>query len=82
MVQLGGGALLLFRKTALLGAAMMLPVMSNIVMINLFFRIALGRDVHVGIYLCIDVGCAVAESPCAGGGVLDGSSRRTGQCAA
>ena len=32
----------MFRKTALLGAAMMLPVMSNIVMINLFFRIAWG----------------------------------------
>src|SRR5579864_2919084 len=42
LVQLGGGALLLFRKTALLGAALMLPVMTNIVMINVFFRIAWG----------------------------------------
>ena len=42
LIQLGGGALLLFRKTALLGAALMLPVMTNIVMINVFFRIAWG----------------------------------------
>jgi hypothetical protein len=42
LVQLGGGALLLFRKTALLGAALMLPVMTNIVMINVFFHIAWG----------------------------------------
>jgi hypothetical protein len=32
----------LFRKTALLGAALMLPVMTNIVMINVFFRVAWG----------------------------------------
>jgi hypothetical protein len=32
--------MLLFRKTALLGAAVMLPVMANIVMVNLFFAIA------------------------------------------
>jgi len=42
LIQLGGGALLLFRKSALLGAALMLPVMTNIVMINVFFRIAWG----------------------------------------
>ena len=42
MIQLGGGTLLLFRKTALLGAALMLPVMTNIVMINVFFHIAWG----------------------------------------
>jgi hypothetical protein len=42
LVQLGGGALLLFRKTALLGAALMLPVMTNILMINVFFHIAWG----------------------------------------
>jgi len=34
--------MLLFRKTASLGAAVMLPVMANIVMINVFFRIAWG----------------------------------------
>ncbi len=42
LVQLGGGALLLFRKSALLGAALTLPVMTNIVMINVFFHIAWG----------------------------------------
>lgn len=42
LIQLGGGALLLFRKSALLGAALMLPVMTNIVMINVFFHIAWG----------------------------------------
>lgn len=42
LIQLAGGTLLLFRKTALLGAAMMLPVMTNILMINVFFHIALG----------------------------------------
>jgi len=42
LIQLGGGALLLFRKTALLGAALMLLVMTNIVMINVFFHIAWG----------------------------------------
>ena len=42
MVQLAGGALLLFRKTALLGAALLLPVLTNILMINVFFHIAWG----------------------------------------
>lgn len=42
LTQLAGGALLLFRKSALLGAALMLPVMTNIVMINVFFHIAWG----------------------------------------
>ena len=42
--QLIGGALLLFRKTALLGAAIMTPVMANILMINMFFHIAVGAE--------------------------------------
>src|SRR5262249_42671744 len=42
LIQLAGGALLLFRKTALMGAALMLPVMTNILMINVFFHIAWG----------------------------------------
>lgn len=42
LTQLAGGALLLFRKTALLGAALTLPVMTNILMINVFFFIAWG----------------------------------------
>ncbi|HEX7286769.1 MAG TPA: hypothetical protein VF532_11350 [Candidatus Angelobacter sp.] len=42
LTQLAGGAMLLFRKSALLGAALMLPVMTNILMINVFFHIAWG----------------------------------------
>ena len=42
LIQLAGGALLLSRKTALLGAALTLPVMTNILMINVFFFIAWG----------------------------------------
>jgi hypothetical protein len=42
LIQLAGGALLLFRKSALLGAALTLPVMTNILMINVFFHIAWG----------------------------------------
>lgn len=45
LVQLAGGTLLLFRKTATLGAAMMLPVMMNILMINVFFFIGWGAQV-------------------------------------
>jgi len=42
LIQIAGGTLLLFRKTALLGAALMLPVMTNILMINVFFSITFG----------------------------------------
>jgi hypothetical protein len=42
LIQLAGATLLLFRKTALLGAALLLPVMTNILMINLFFFITWG----------------------------------------
>jgi len=42
LIQLVGAALLLFRKTALLGAALLLPVTTNILMINLFFFITWG----------------------------------------
>lgn len=42
LTQLAGAALLLFRKTALLGAAILFPVITNIVMINIFFHIAWG----------------------------------------
>jgi|ERR1700723_3409988 hypothetical protein len=44
LVQLTGGILLLFRKIATLGAAMMLPVMINILLINLFFAIGWGAQ--------------------------------------
>ena len=42
LIQLAAGALVLFRKSALLGAALTLPVITNILMINVFFHIAWG----------------------------------------
>ena len=82
LIRLGGGALLLFRKTALLGAALTLPVDDQHRDDQRFFSHRLGRTGHVGIYLRIHVGRPLAQSPCAGGRVLDRSSGRTGQCAA
>ena len=38
--QIGGAILLLFRRTTLLGAAILLPVMVNIVLINFFYAIS------------------------------------------
>ncbi|WPV02326.1 hypothetical protein SNE26_11115 [Mucilaginibacter sp. cycad4] len=39
LIQIGGGILLLFRRTALLGTCILLPVMLNIVLINIFYNI-------------------------------------------
>jgi hypothetical protein len=39
LLQIGGSLLLLFRRTTLLGAVILLPVMVNIVLINLFYQI-------------------------------------------
>ena len=44
LTQILGGVLLLFRKSALLGAALLMPLMANILMINIFFHIALGAE--------------------------------------
>jgi len=41
-LQIGGAILLLFRRTTLLGICVLLPVMVNIVLINLFYSIAVG----------------------------------------
>lgn len=41
-LQIGGSILLLFRRTTLLGAAVLFPVMINIFLINVFFHIAFG----------------------------------------
>lgn len=45
LTQILGGVFLLFRKSALLGAAMLTPAMCNILMINIFFHIALGAEI-------------------------------------
>jgi hypothetical protein len=42
LFQIGGSILLLFRRTTLLGAAILLPVMVNIVLINFFYDISPG----------------------------------------
>lgn len=41
-LQIGGSALLLWRRTSLLGGVILLPVMINIVLINYFYHIAIG----------------------------------------
>jgi hypothetical protein len=45
LTQVVGGALLLFRRSAVLGALVLTPVMANILMINVFFTIAVGAEV-------------------------------------
>ncbi|MEZ0484957.1 hypothetical protein [Fibrella aquatica] len=42
LIQVGGAILLLYRRTTLLGVMILLPVMVNIVLINLFYQIAPG----------------------------------------
>jgi uncharacterized membrane protein YphA (DoxX/SURF4 family) len=42
LLQIGGGITLLFRRTTLLGTCILLPVMLNIVLINVFYDIAAG----------------------------------------
>jgi hypothetical protein len=41
-LQIGGAILLLFRRTTLLGVCVLMPVMLNIVLINIFYNIAIG----------------------------------------
>ncbi|MDW5266593.1 MULTISPECIES: hypothetical protein [Acidobacteriaceae] len=51
LTQIFGGVLLLFRKSTLLGAAVLMPVMANILMINIFFHIALGAEIAAAFLL-------------------------------
>jgi hypothetical protein len=44
LIQVTGASLLLFRKSALLAAAMMVPVMVNIVLVNIFYSITAGAE--------------------------------------
>lgn len=46
LFQIGGGILLLFRRTSLLGVFVLLPVMVNIVLINIFYHIAQGAFIN------------------------------------
>ncbi len=42
LLQIGGAALLLFRRTTLVGTVLLLPILINIVFINLFYNIGAG----------------------------------------
>jgi hypothetical protein len=44
LTQITGASLLLFRKSALLAAVMMTPVMINILLINVFYSISVGAE--------------------------------------
>ncbi|CAG5068149.1 hypothetical protein DYBT9623_00878 [Dyadobacter sp. CECT 9623] len=50
LFQVGGSILLLFRRTTLIGVMVLLPVMVNIVLINLFYDIAAGAFFNSIIY--------------------------------
>lgn len=46
LIQISGAVLLLFRRTTLLGALILLPVMTNIILINIFYEISAGAFVN------------------------------------
>lgn len=49
-IQIGGAVLLLFKRTRLLGVFILLPVMVNIVFINVFYDIAVGAFINSVIF--------------------------------
>ena len=49
--QIGGSILLLYRRTTLLGVIIILPVMVNIVLINIFYKISTGAFFNSVIFL-------------------------------
>ena len=51
LFQIGGSFLLLYRRTTLLGAMIVLPVMVNIVLINLFYKISIGALFNSVVFL-------------------------------
>jgi len=46
LIQIGGATLLLFKRTRLLAVFMLLPVMVNVVLINIFYSIAIGAFIN------------------------------------
>lgn len=50
LFQIGGSMLLLYRRTTLLGTVILLPVLFNIVLINLFFDIAIGAFINASLF--------------------------------
>lgn len=51
LFQIGGSVLLLYRRTTFLGVMLLLPVMVNIILINIFYKITLGAFFNSFIYL-------------------------------
>ena len=51
LFQIGGSILLLYRRTTFLGAMILLPVMVNIVLINIFYKITTGAFFNSVVYL-------------------------------
>jgi hypothetical protein len=77
LVQIGGAVLLAFRRTALLGALLLLPVVGNIVLIDVFYAIDPGAlTVAVVILLCLLGVVAPYRSRLAAAVLLDVSPHR------
>jgi len=55
LTQVAGATLLLFRKTTLLAAAIMLPVMANILLINMFILVNDYGPYFISVLICISL---------------------------
>jgi hypothetical protein len=55
LTQVAGATLLLFRKTALMGALAMLPVMTNILLINIFILVNDYGPYVISTLICISL---------------------------
>ncbi len=53
LCQIGGGILLLFRRTTLAGVALLLPIMFNVVLINQFYQISVGAFINSVVYTSV-----------------------------
>jgi len=56
LVQIGGAVLLAWPQTALLGALVLVPVMTNIILIDIFYGVDVGATITAVVILC----CLVA----------------------
>lgn len=59
LVQILGGILLLFRKTTLLGCCVLLPLITNVILVDIFFRIDVGA---LGVALIIEAALVIILS--------------------
>jgi len=51
--QLIGGILLLFKQTKLLGVSLLLPILLNIIVVDIFFKVSPGALLSAILYLCM-----------------------------